>query len=150
MPGKTRLRYDLLRVKWDAKPYTLTHSGDDVHIPSGPEVSDLPTMLSHLLSAVRDKSETTGGQVANGQRPAGVLFPVIIQLIVNHGWMIGQITPTARTPVVQPTKIASKFVVASIFRLQLVVSYGRCDCVLPLRIHPFWDDVRWKSRCMVE
>jgi len=26
LPGKTRLRYDLLRVEWDVKPYTLTHS----------------------------------------------------------------------------------------------------------------------------
>ena len=26
LPGKTRLRNDLLCVKWDVKPYTLTHS----------------------------------------------------------------------------------------------------------------------------
>ena len=26
MPGKTRLRNDLLCVEWDVKPYTLTHS----------------------------------------------------------------------------------------------------------------------------
>ena len=26
LPGKTRLRYDLLCVEWDVKPYTLTHS----------------------------------------------------------------------------------------------------------------------------
>ena len=25
LPGKTRLRYDLLCVEWDVKPYTLTH-----------------------------------------------------------------------------------------------------------------------------
>ena len=26
LPGKTRLRNDLLCVEWDVKPYTLTHS----------------------------------------------------------------------------------------------------------------------------
>jgi len=26
LPGKTRLRYDLLCVEWNVKPYTLTHS----------------------------------------------------------------------------------------------------------------------------
>ena len=31
LPGKTRLHNDLLYVKWDVKPYTLTHS-PDIHV----------------------------------------------------------------------------------------------------------------------
>ena len=27
LPGKTRLRNDIICVEWDVKPYTLTHSG---------------------------------------------------------------------------------------------------------------------------
>ena len=30
LPGKTRLRNDLLCVEWDAKPYTLTHSLEEI------------------------------------------------------------------------------------------------------------------------
>ena len=40
MPGKTRLRYDLLCVEWDVKPYTLTHSPEQCK-----------TMMRRLLSA---------------------------------------------------------------------------------------------------
>ena len=51
LPGKTRLRYDLLCVEWDVKPYTLTLTMPEssrISVESGPIPLWSQSLFSHF------------------------------------------------------------------------------------------------------